>query len=189
MTVLISYKSTNSDHVELLAANPLDARSDRVLPGFITDADAISPTPTPTPPPPPPPPPPPLPATVTITSISTSTSLITSTINVTVNTTYYVTDTETFTTAIPTTSLTSTITNGTMTIHPTQAGPTNVSDVSAVADVKKPVSASEVLAVLSGVTNLALILAMFFLVRRFYRMYRQERVLRKQVQTEGVELT
>ena len=76
-----------------------------------------------------------------------------------------------------------------MTIHPTQAGPTNVSDVSAVADVKKPVSASEVLAVLSGVTNLALILAMFFLVRRFYRMYRQERVLRKQVQTEGVELT
>lgn len=29
---------------------------------------------------------------------------------------------------------------------------------------------------------------MFILVRRFYRMYRQERVLRKQMQTEGVEL-
>ena len=35
---------------------------------------------------------------------------------------------------------------------------------------------------------MALLIAMFFLVRRFYRMYRQERVLRKQMQTEGVEL-
>ena len=61
--------------------------------------------------------------------------------------------------------------------------------VSAVADVTKPVSASEVLAIVSGVMNLALLIAMFFLVRRFYRMYRQERVLRKQLQTEGVELT
>lgn len=75
-----------------------------------------------------------------------------------------------------------------MTLPSKQAGPTNVSDASAVADVKKPVSASEVLAIVSGLTNLALLLAMFLLVRRFYRMYRQERVLRKQVQTEGVEL-
>lgn len=29
---------------------------------------------------------------------------------------------------------------------------------------------------------------MWFLVRRFYKMYRAERVLRKQVQTEGTEL-
>ena len=54
--------------------------------------------------------------------------------------------------------------------------------------MNKSVSASEVLAILSGVLNLALLIAMFFLVRRFYRMYRQERVLRKQLQTEGVEL-
>lgn len=180
--VLTSCTPTTSSHqVDVLAANPLDARSDRVLPGFFPAANSISPTPTPPPAPPP--------ATVTITSISTSTSLITTTINVTVNRTYYVTNTETFTTVLPTTSLTTTITNDTVTILPTHAGPTHAPDVSAVADVKQPVSASEVLAIVSGVTNLALLLAMFFLVRRFYRMYRQERVLRKQVQTEGVELT
>ena len=49
-------------------------------------------------------------------------------------------------------------------------------------------SASGVLAIVSGIFNLALLLVMFFLVRRFYRMYRQERVLRKQQQTEAVEL-
>ena len=97
----------------------------------------------------------------------------------TVNRTYDVTDTETFTTTAATASLTTTIANGTVASPP----------VSAVADVTKPVSASEVLAIVSGVMNLALLIAMFFLVRRFYRMYRQERVLRKQLQTEGVELT
>lgn len=188
--VLTSYTPKNSSHqVDFLTANPLDARSDRVVPGFFSPA-AKSASPTPTPPPPPPPPPPaPAPATVTITSVSTSTSLITSTVNVTVSNTFHVTDTETFTTTIATTSLTTTITNGTVTIHPTQAVPTHASHVSAVADVKRPVSASEVLAIISGVANLALLLAMFFLVRRFYKMYRQERVLRKQIQTEGVELT
>ena len=54
--------------------------------------------------------------------------------------------------------------------------------------MNKSVSASEVLAIISGITNIALLIAMFFLVRRFYRMYRQERVLRKQLQTEGMEL-
>ena len=97
----------------------------------------------------------------------------------TINRTYDVTDTETFTTTAATTSLTTAIANGTVASPP----------ASAVADVTKPVSASEVLAIVSGVMNLALLIAMFFLVRRFYRMYRQERVLRKQLQTEGVELT
>ena len=188
--VLTSNTPENSSRqIDILTANPLDARSDRVVPGFFSDA-AKSASPTPTPPPPPPPlPPAPSPATVTITSVSTSTSLITTTVNVTVSNTFHVTDTETFTTTIPTTSLTTIITNGTVTIHPTQAAPTYVSHVSAIADVKRPVSASEVLAIISGVTNLALLLVMFFLVRRFYKMYRQERVLRKQIQTEGVELT
>ncbi|CAF9937826.1 hypothetical protein IMSHALPRED_000561 [Imshaugia aleurites] len=186
--VLLSYTPRDySDQIQVLAATSLDKRSDRVVPGFFlpdTKSTTIS-EPTPTPPPPSPPPPssiqspPPLPATVTITSISTSTSLITTTIDVTVNRTYYVTNTETFTTAIPTTLLTPTAANNTLTIHPLSAG----------ADAKKPVSASEVLAIVSGVANIALLIAMFFLVRRFYKMYRQERVLRKQLQTEGVELS
>lgn len=152
---------------------------------MFTDAKA-TPTPIPTPPPPPISPPPPPPDTVTITSISTS--LITTTINVTVNTTYHVTDTKTFATIIPTPSLTNSVKNDTATIPFTQAAPNHASDLSAVADVKKPVSASEVLAIVSGVTNVVLLLAMFLLTRRFYRMYRQERVLRKQMQTEGLEL-
>lgn len=183
--VLALHAPADTSHqVALLAANPLEARSDRVVPGFFlpaaksTSPSALTPTPTP-----------PAPATVTITSISTSTSLITTTVNVTLSTTYYVTNTETLTTAIPTTSLTTISTNGTVTIPTTQAQPTHASGVSAVADTKRPVSASAILAIVSGVTNLALLLAMFFLVRRFYRMYRQERVLRKQMQTEGVELT
>lgn len=49
-------------------------------------------------------------------------------------------------------------------------------------------STAGVLAVVSGVMNLALLVVMFFLVRRFYKMYRGERVLRKQTQTEGIEL-
>ncbi len=171
----------SSNQIEFFAASPLEARSDRVVPGFFSPAaESTSPTPTP--------PPPPAPVTVTVTSISTSISLITTTVNVTVSNSYYVTNTETVTTAIPTTSLATTFTNHTVTTSPTQAGPTLASDASAVADAKKTVSASEVLAIVSGVTNLVLLLAMFFLVRRFYRMYRQERVLRKQIQTEGVEL-
>ena len=156
------------------------------MPGEFTDLP-----PTPTPPPPPPP------VTVTITSVSTSTStsvisVSTTTINVTVTETDYgnvVTDTKIFTTAIPTTAMTTITHNDTVTLPPTQARPTHVSDAPAVADVKRPASASEVLAIVSGVANVVLLLVMFFLVRRFYRMYRQERVLRKQVQTEGVELT
>lgn len=37
-----------------------------------------------------------------------------------------------------------------------------------------------------GVLGLAI--GVLFLVRRFYRMYRRERVLRKQLQTEGAEM-
>ncbi len=44
------------------------------------------------------------------------------------------------------------------------------------------------LAIVSGVINLLLVVVMFVAVRRFYRMYRAERVLRKQLQTEGVEM-
>ena len=92
------------------------------------------------------------------------------------NETYRVTETLTRTV--------STIANSTLPTPPTQAGPVHASN----ADVQKPVSASEVLAIVSGLANIALLIAMFFLTRRFYRMYRQERVLRKQLQTEGVEL-
>lgn len=39
-----------------------------------------------------------------------------------------------------------------------------------------------------GVFILFLLALMWFLVRRFYKMYRAERVLRKQLQTEGTEM-
>lgn len=39
-----------------------------------------------------------------------------------------------------------------------------------------------------GALILFLIALMWFLVRRFYKMYRAERVLRKQMRTEGTEL-
>lgn len=48
--------------------------------------------------------------------------------------------------------------------------------------------ALEVLAIVFGVTILVLLVVGCWLVRRFYRMYRAERVLRKQVQTEGTEM-
>ena len=44
------------------------------------------------------------------------------------------------------------------------------------------------LSIVFGVFILFLLALMWFLVRRFYKMYRAERVLRKQVQTEGTEM-
>ncbi len=45
-----------------------------------------------------------------------------------------------------------------------------------------------VLSIVFGVFILSLIVLMWFLVRRFYKMYRAERVMRKQMQTEGTEM-
>ena len=39
-----------------------------------------------------------------------------------------------------------------------------------------------------GLFILFLIALMWYLVRRFYKMYRAERVMRKQMQTEGTEM-
>lgn len=46
----------------------------------------------------------------------------------------------------------------------------------------------QVLSVIFGVLVLFLIVLMWFLVRRFYKMYRAERVMRKQMHTEGTEM-
>ena len=53
---------------------------------------------------------------------------------------------------------------------------------------KKHIDPFQVLSIVLGVFTVILIALMWFLVRRFYKMYRAERVLRKQVQTEGTEL-
>ena len=45
-----------------------------------------------------------------------------------------------------------------------------------------------VLSVVFGMLILILIVLMWFLVRRFYKMYRAERVMRKQMHTEGTEM-
>ena len=50
------------------------------------------------------------------------------------------------------------------------------------------VDAFRILSIVFGVLILFLIALMGFLVRRFYRMYRAERVMRKQMQTEGTEM-
>ena len=46
----------------------------------------------------------------------------------------------------------------------------------------------QVLSIVFGVFILILLALMWFLVRRFYKMYRAERVMRKQMQTEGTEM-
>ncbi len=56
------------------------------------------------------------------------------------------------------------------------------------AAVGKHVDAFKVLSIVFGVFILVLLALMWFLVRRFYKMYRAERVLRKQLQTEGTEM-
>ena len=53
---------------------------------------------------------------------------------------------------------------------------------------KKDVDPFQILSIVFGVFILMLIALMGFLVRRFYKMYRAERVMRKQLQTEGTEL-
>ena len=59
---------------------------------------------------------------------------------------------------------------------------------SAVPVGKKHLSPGDILAIVFGITILVLLGLMWFLVRRFYRMYRAERVMRKQTHTEGIEL-
>ena len=53
---------------------------------------------------------------------------------------------------------------------------------------KKGLQTGDVVSIVLGVIMVVLVAVMWFLIRRFYRMYRAERVLRKQVQTEGTEL-
>ncbi|KAL9126643.1 MAG: hypothetical protein Q9175_007884, partial [Cornicularia normoerica] len=54
--------------------------------------------------------------------------------------------------------------------------------------VPKHVDPFQVLSIVFGVFILFLLALLSLLVRRFYRMYRAERVLRKQLQTEGTEI-
>lgn len=51
-----------------------------------------------------------------------------------------------------------------------------------------PVDPYQVLTIVFGVVIVFLLAMMYWLVRRFYKMYRAERVLRKQLQTEGAEM-
>ena len=53
---------------------------------------------------------------------------------------------------------------------------------------KKHVDPFQILSIVFGVFILMLIALMCFLVRRFYKMYRAERVMRKKMNTEGMEL-
>ncbi|KAL2036730.1 hypothetical protein N7G274_010525 [Stereocaulon virgatum] len=53
---------------------------------------------------------------------------------------------------------------------------------------KHALQTGDVIAIVLAVIIVILLGAMYVLTRRFYRMYRAERVLRKQVQTEGTEL-
>ena len=54
--------------------------------------------------------------------------------------------------------------------------------------VPKYVDPFQVLSIVFGVFILFLLALLWLLVRRFYKMYRAERVLRKQLQTEGTEM-
>jgi hypothetical protein len=196
-----------SEQLDARNAAVLDERSDRIPPKveFPTPGKKKDPKTAPTDPPPadkngpaltttmplplPPtkPPPGPAPATVTVTSVSTST--LTSYVNITFHD--LATDFETATKMVSTTLLTTATVNQTLTTTATStlSAPAHTLTVSPTpVPEKKHVSTAGVLAVVSGVANLALLVVMFFLVRRFYRMYRAERVLRKQTQTEGVEL-
>ena len=53
---------------------------------------------------------------------------------------------------------------------------------------KKALQTGDIIAIVLAIIIVILLGVMYFLTRRFYRMYRAERVLRKQVQTEGTEL-
>lgn len=61
--------------------------------------------------------------------------------------------------------------------------------VVAVSQHQKALSPGAIAGIVLGVLGfLALLVGILFLVRRFYRMYRKERVMRKQLQTEGNEM-
>ena len=59
---------------------------------------------------------------------------------------------------------------------------------SASPGTKKGLAPVEIVAIVLGLAVLILVPAMLFFIRKFYLMYRAERVLRKQAQTEGNEL-
>jgi len=70
-----------------------------------------------------------------------------------------------------------------------EASQTATPAVSPVPTSKPHLSTVAILGIVFGVLALVgLLIAGLFIVRRFYRMYRRERVLRKQLQTEGNEL-
>lgn len=72
---------------------------------------------------------------------------------------------------------------------PSSTQPTSSCSVLPVhAPAAKHIDPFLILSIVLGVFVLLLLALMGFLVRRFYRMYRAERVLRKQLQTEGTEM-
>ncbi|KAM0805872.1 hypothetical protein BDR22DRAFT_884285 [Usnea florida] len=137
---------------------------------------------------------------VTVWSWSTTTETITESVIISSFIHVTTTATTTFTTQSPTTltsTLTSTTTLPTSTIpitssstKPTSLIPTSTptSTVCTAAHAHKPIDPYQVLTIVFGVLILILVAMMYWLVRRFYKMYRAERVLRKQLQTEGTEM-
>lgn len=147
------------------------------------------------------------PETVTVTATATSevtvfvTDEVTVSITKTIETTTSIFDTSFIhvtttvtnnsTTTKPTT-VTETQTLAPKTAHPTVVSllPTPVCPTPSAQHAlgKKHIDPFQVLSIVFGVSILFLTALMLFLVRRFYKMYRAERVLRKQMQTEGTEL-
>ena len=83
----------------------------------------------------------------------------------------------------------------TQTLTPTSVRPTTTSPPPPICPAlstqvarEKHVDPFQILSIVFGVFILFLLALMCFLVRRFYKMYRAERVMRKQIQTEGTEL-
>ena len=97
----------------------------------------------------------------------------------------------TMTTSIPASEPTNLSASKTVHLSPTKAEVSETAAPSATPVVapKHHLSTLATVGIVFGVLALlGLLVAVLFLVRRFYRMYRRERVLRKQLQTEGNEL-
>ncbi|KAL9131117.1 MAG: hypothetical protein Q9217_000879 [Psora testacea] len=92
-------------------------------------------------------------------------------------------------TPIPaTTSSTSTLAPTPATLAPAASGSSDSPSVS-TASRKHALPATTILAIVLGaLAFVGLLLAALLFARRMYRMYRQQRVLRKQIQTEGNEM-
>ncbi|KAL9101002.1 MAG: hypothetical protein Q9163_003687 [Psora crenata] len=75
------------------------------------------------------------------------------------------------------------------TLVPTPAAAAPTASPSLISSTKHPMPSTTILAIVLGaVAFVGLILAGLLFARRMYRMYRQQRVLRKQIQTEGNEM-